>query len=210
MGRYLKIKNESKTGTIVIPVSFGLDFVQDGTMYTYLIGQLANYSLPYIEENNITVDDVAYQTNYLKQWVDIQAPYWNKLYETTKYEYNPIHNYDMNECECGMGETLAENTDNNQARNFQDNQGWRNGYNSTVDVPTNHDINNGNTNVDNYGKTDTKQKNKRAMHRAGNIGVKSSQALILEERNIILNLIEKYIDEFKKNLVLETEYNFYV
>lgn len=37
--------------------------------------------------------------NILGVWSSIRMPVWQHLYETTQYEYNPIHNYDRSEGE---------------------------------------------------------------------------------------------------------------
>lgn len=115
-------------------------------------------------------------------------PYYVELYKTTQFEYNPIENYNMTE---GSEEDVTSKgtTEGNTVEKISD-------------TPQNEI-----TNIDNYmssaskneGKSSTEgeSKNKRTAWRKGNIGVMSTQNLIQQERDIILNIDMLIIEELK-------------
>ena len=115
-------------------------------------------------------------------------PYYIELYKTTLFEYNPIENYNMTE---GSDETTTSSgtTDGSSVEKF-------------LDTPQSEV-----ENLDKYltsatknegtSKSDGKSENERNAWRKGNIGVMSTQNLIQQERDIILNIDMLIVDELK-------------
>lgn len=100
---------------------------------------------------------------------------WEKLYETTQFEYNPIDNYSMNEKWSENGENIADSNYN------------RAGFNSTTPQPESTTL--GNSITSNSG----------SRSRTGNIGVTTTQTMITQERNIAKFCMVDYIaTEFKQ------------
>ena len=148
---------------------------------------------------------------------------WNKIYKAyIDSNYNPIHNYDMNEEEVlsGTRDVNIDNTSTNESKNSvkmktttsNDNNQNYYGFNSDLPVPTNssnsqdENIVEGNlednkTNVNSQSNSKTKyaQNNDRTLVRKGNIGVKTTQSMIEEElelrRKNFFNMLMNNIDE---------------
>lgn len=119
-------------------------------------------------------------------------PYYVELYKTTLFEYNPIENYNMTEgsedntksAGSSEGTTLEKFSDTPQSEI------------SNLDKYLSSATQNEGTNKS-TGTSDTKH----TAWRKGNIGVMSTQNLIQQERDIILNIDKLIIDELK-NLFL--------
>ena len=151
--------------------------------------------------------------------------YWNHIYETTVYEYNPLENYNMVE-DTVHGHVLTRSgaishtgTDTlvktgkikdggkTTQRQFPVNNGGdAKDYAQTEDSRTTEydyatdtrtlNTSDGDSRVDTNSGTDT-------MTRSGNIGVTTSQQMIQSEREITLKILEDYVadlaDEFFTN-----------
>lgn len=144
-------------------------------------------------------------------WVSRYFEVWEKLYATTQFEYNPIHNYDRTE----EGEDKLDGK-NKQTRNLNDssrnhtawedstherkgafNNGLADSYqtdrNGTSDVTGN---------LDQTGTVDDKTDNimTHKLRAFGNIGVTTTQEMIAQERESVeFNLIDYIVDSFKRN-----------
>lgn len=114
------------------------------------------------------------------------ADKWNKLLKTIQLEYNPIHNYDMEENE--KVNTYLETTDNTDTSTY--------GFNSSSESPTGKSENS--VTVD--GDWDN---NKRNLTRKGNIGVTTSQQMIEAEIKLRqYNVLEQMFEDINSMLVL--------
>ena len=148
---------------------------------------------------------------------------WNKIYKAyIDSNYNPIHNYDMNEEEVlnGTRDVNIDNTSTNESKNSvkmktttsNDNNQNYYGFNSDLPVPTNSsnsqdenlvegNLEDNKTNVNSQSNSKTKyaQNNDRTLVRKGNIGVKTTQSMIEEElelrRKNFFNMLMNNIDE---------------
>lgn len=104
----------------------------------------------------------------VQELADLNRDYYNHLYATTQYEYNPIENYAMVEQEDeninsnGVGSQYAENE------------------NRKIPISENDDS----------------HSRGRRLTRRGNIGVTTSQQMIESERNIIIKITEMYLNIF--------------
>ena len=107
-------------------------------------------------------------------------PYYVELYKTTKYEYNPIENYNMEEG--------SDDVTNSKAQSLT----------KESDTPQNS-IDNLDKYLTRANKNEGESDNttKHTGYRHGNIGVTSTQQLITQEREIIVNIDMLIIDELE-------------
>lgn len=127
----------------------------------------------------------------LAVWSARRLPIWEKLLATTKYQYNPIENYDRNE----------EWTDNTEQRSLT------NGSTTTVDSTRGFNDKKsteaGRTVSETGGgvNTNTDVTHKSRVH--GNIGVTTSQQMIEEERRVAsFDIYELIINELIQRFCL--------
>lgn len=117
-----------------------------------------------------------------------RMPYYVELYWTTQFEYNPIENYAMTE------EFIDDATSE--------------GVSSGNTLETMHDTPQSSVdNLDKYLSSATKQKgdsknegksnSKHTGWRKGNIGVTTSQQMIQQERDLIINIDRMIIDDLQ-------------
>lgn len=150
-------------------------------------------------------------------WSTERLPIWEKLYATTQYEYNPIENYDRYEegtnsasgtssgsntaresgessgTSSGQNESISSNTAYDSNSFADSSKGTSSGTNSTTNEESHETTNSGNNEYENSGSFTT--------HVHGNIGVRSSQELIEQERRIAdfcitSYIVEEFIDKF--------------
>lgn len=115
-------------------------------------------------------------------------PFYVELYKTTKFEYNPIENYSMTE-ESEDNTDSKGNTEGNGLEKFSDTpQGEVKNLDTHLTNATQNEI---------KSNTTSNAKTKHNAWRKGNIGVTSSQQLIQQERDLIINIDMMIIDELK-------------
>lgn len=123
-------------------------------------------------------------------------PYYVEMWKTTQFDYNPIENYNMTE----GGE---ENTSNEETTTGTSKL---NSLEKVSDTPQSEVSNldkymSSATQVENTGQNEGKNKGttdtKHTAWRKGNIGVMSTQSLIQQERDVIINIDMMIIDELK-------------
>ena len=160
-------------------------------------------------------------------WSTKQLPVWEKLYATTKLEYNPIHNYDRTE------EWTEEETGNrNESRTQrQESNGESSGtvqnsgedtvksdvsaFNETTYTPKEMQTTTLGTENTSSGKAkqttditddadeNSSRNNTRTGRAYGNIGVTTTQQMIEAERNVVkFNIIDYIVEEFKQRFCL--------
>lgn len=115
-------------------------------------------------------------------------PYYCELYKTTLFNYNPIENYNMTE---GSEEDVSNKgtSKGNSLEEFSDTpQGKIENLDTHLSSATRNN---------NAGESESTGKTKHTAWRKGNIGVTSTQALIKQEREIILNIDMLIIDELR-------------
>jgi len=123
----------------------------------------------------------------ITNWSTIEQPIWQKLYDTTQLEYNPLWNVDATKTEDNSGDN--ENTGN--ADNTESKKGFNDGNWADHTKNAANNKNNG------------KWSEKRSIRRTGNIGVTSSQELVTREREVaIFNIYKTIADSFKKRFCL--------
>lgn len=148
-------------------------------------------------------------------WSNVMLSVWEKMYNTTTFEYNPIENYDRTD-ETIENENVKENIKRNDTlKNTTDNTGNSelinqnvayNDTNFTNNEKTMNNINNKivetGTNKYDTGRNLTNGKTtKNRSH--GNIGVTTSQQMIEQERQISeFNIVKYIVDDFKQKFCL--------
>lgn len=149
-------------------------------------------------------------------------PYYCELYVTTQYEYNPIYNADYtteytktnNNRTQGTGQTTGESTtSSNSETNTKSKSAHVDTPQDSVSVPNIEDLevattldlgssfgtdstsgtSNDKSSVSSSSSSDDTEIF--SQHLQGNYGVKSTQALIQEERDLILNIDMQIISE---------------
>lgn len=142
-------------------------------------------------ELEILFANPAYMERAITVWSRRNLAIWNRLWDTTKLEYNPISNYDRNE------EWEDSGNRKNQANSKGNSVGKTSGYNSGDLV----DSTGADSKVENSGNEQTSGKHKGRMW--GNIGVTTTQQMIEEERKVVKFDIYDYIAEcFKAEFCL--------
>ena len=117
--------------------------------------------------------------NSIRIWSSRNLLRWEKLYETTQFEYNPIWNKDGTIKETYNDKVTTNNTGTRQTT----------GYNDNTFVDADKDTLNG-TATTNGGRSRIEQ---------GNIGVTSTQELIERERKVWeFNIIDVIAADFRK------------
>lgn len=156
-------------------------------------------------------------------WSNKELPIWNKLLATTKYEYNPIHNYDRTET---WTDTRNLRGQSDETRNFAGTDDLSEIPNTTdtstskragFDSETLHEqdqqiIKREGTTDSNRNTTDTGTGNIKTSdtgtieHTArmmGNIGVTSTQDMIKQEREVDeFNIVDYITNSFKRRFCL--------
>ena len=140
--------------------------------------------------DEIGAETVARFKHNLKTMLNEIMPYYNHLYKTSIYEYNPILNYDLQE-------VITRDVSNEQEE-----EGTITDSNKNYDTPVNFNGNyknspshiNDNENTNNISRKGLVSE----MHKRntkGNIGVMTTQDLIMKERDIIINIDKLILEE---------------
>ena len=160
----------------------------------------------------------------IKTWSDSCQYTWDKLYQTTVVEYNPIWNVDADIEEIGTGNRGIDRNrsgsgSDNRIVNLQDNETVDltdiksvQGFNSASWAEAEKNTKTGTDNVahtgtDNIARTDTESENisetSGDTRRTGNIGVTTTQQMLEQERVIAeLNMVEYITNSFKKRFCI--------
>lgn len=201
--------------------------------------------LPGSMNKDVLIDNILYETatleayypdpNFMKfmigRWSFMNQSVWQKLYDTTVLEYNPIFNYDRTE-EWSENEQMLDkrtltgteretSTDNSsgEIRSSGTVQSELNvsGYNESSYVPREQTIETPDTLTSNTSETDRivsidkndtenmdrKRDNIRTGRAFGNIGVTTTQQMIQQERETVLfNMYKVITDSFIERFCL--------
>lgn len=185
-----------------------------------IIGNL----LAELAELEVIYPDFDIMKSMIGLWSQKELPVWQRLYDTTLLEYNPIENYDRMEnwtdgAESRSNSTTSSNGEQhsvgNIARATHDEQGTNVAGNNTTAGLTPRDkiIGDGTNNEQNsisMAHTDGASSNgvtvNDAVHTGrthGNIGVTTTQQMIEQERNVAkFNIFNYIIDSFKSRFCL--------
>lgn len=163
-------------------------------------------------ELEVLYSDPEFFQTAIKYWSMKELPTWQKIYDLSVLEYNPIENYDRyeDETENATGNRATENSGNSRGastdRNSTNNYVY--GFNSSSDVPhdrsQNETYNENSQNVSNTGSETATDNRQRNSHIHGNIGVTSSQQMIQSSLDLEpqLNVINYIVSAFKRRFCL--------
>jgi hypothetical protein len=166
-------------------------------------------------------------------WSTERLSIWQRLYETTQYEYNPIENYDRYEegsnsnsgtssgsntasesgessgtsstestgTSSGQNESISSNTAYDSNTFADSSKGTSSGTNETENSESRETSNSDSRTSSNSGSNEFENSGTFTTHIHGNIGVRSSQELIEQERRIATfcitsYIVEEFIDKF--------------
>lgn len=152
-------------------LKYNLNFISDSEMQKLLHSTFDYVAVPYLP--------VSITLNQIQTMVDLKRDYYNKLYQTTLFEYNPIENYNRKEI---------------RSENLNSTQGLTSSTRDSVHGFTDS------TATDSSGQSDTNTDSTMTVNSSisGNIGVMSTQEMIQKERDIIISVTELFVEEFKK------------
>ena len=166
-------------------------------------------------ELEIIYPDFDIMKTAITTWCNSEFKIWQKLYNTTDLDYNPIWNVDANvtindtnsqedtrtitDASERNNDITSNNTDTNSVKGFNETS-WAD-HEKTVSSGTgSEDETFSNTRNDGYNSERTGTRTER---RTGNIGVTATQDLIKKEREIAdFNLISYITESFKKRFCL--------
>lgn len=140
--------------------------------------------------DEIGAETVARFKHNLRTTLNEIMPYYTHLYETSIYEYNPILNYDVQEVIMRdvSNEQEEEGTITDSNKNYDTPINFNGNYkNSPSNINDNENINN----ISRKGLVSEVHK----RNTTGNIGVMTTQDLIMKERNIIINIDKLILEE---------------
>ena len=140
--------------------------------------------------DEIGAETVARFKHNLRTMLNEIMPYYTHLYKTSIYEYNPILNYDVQEVIVRdvSNEQEEEGTITDSNKNYDTPINFNGNYkNSPSNINDNENINN----ISRKGIVSEVHK----RNTTGNIGVMTTQDLIMKERDIIINIDKLILEE---------------
>ena len=140
--------------------------------------------------DEIGAETVARFKHNLRTTLNEIMPYYTHLYETTIYEYNPILNYDVQEVITRdvSNEQEEEGTITDSNKNYDTPINFNGNYKNS---PSNINDNENTNNISRKGLVSEVHK----RNTTGNIGVMTTQDLIMKERDIIINIDQLILEE---------------
>lgn len=122
---------------------------------------------------------------FVAKFLDSKASVLDKLYATTQLIYDPIENYNMSESGSDSGASLASASGENKATS----------YNSTTPNLTDS----------NSSQSSAQSQSSHSLTRSGNIGVTTSQQMIMQEREVaaydfLHYVAEMIVEQFTQSL----------
>ena len=138
--------------------------------------------------------------------IELYGNNWSKEYNTLNLVYNPIENYRRIETEHSEGE-FDENNDQTETPTNRKTTSSHSGYENNNLTKTAEVEVSGTVNV----KTDRDgtNSNDRTLDARGNIGITTTQSLIQQERDLIVDCTEFYVRKFAEAFNLSMEVNCY-
>lgn len=130
----------------------------------------------------------------VKVWSEKEVGRWEHLYRTTQYEYDPIENYNRYEDYTDTNESVGKSTisgKNNSETKV-----------AAFDSPEYKESELNTTGNENRNDSSASGTLKHTAHLHGNIGVTTTQEMIVQERKAILNLYNVIIEDFKNRFCI--------
>ena len=140
--------------------------------------------------DEIGAETVARFKHNLRTTLNEIMPYYTHLYETTIYDYNPTLNYDLQEVIIRdvSNEQEEEGTITDSNKNYDTPINFNGNYKNS---PSNINDNENTNNISRKGLVSEVHK----RNTKGNIGVMTTQDLIMKERDIIINIDKLILEE---------------
>lgn len=140
--------------------------------------------------DEIGAETVARFKHNLRTTLNEIMPYYTHLYKTSIYEYNPILNYDLQEVIIRdvSNEQEEEGTITDSNKNYDTPINFNGNYKNS---PSNINDNENTNNISRKGLVSEVHK----RNTKGNIGVMTTQDLIMKERDIIINIDKLILEE---------------
>ena len=148
-------------------------------------------------ELEVLYSSASFMKSAIEVWSQKMLEVWTKQYATTKYEYNPIDNYDRYEewTDKGSGSRGEKTTSSSDTSGSTVRSG--SAYNERDFVERDMDRNTGEQSADFSGDISTENSSTHSGHIHGNIGVTTTQSMIKQEREIVnFNMYNIIINDF--------------
>lgn len=137
-------------------------------------------------------------------WSDVYFQNWCDLYSTMLYKYNPIWNKDGSYTDERVLSRSDTGTANSSGSSSVDGDLRHNvtGYDTNAYSPNTQEVTDNSSSYSSQGATeDSRAETEKTVHtEQGNIGVTTTQQMIIEQRNVVeFNLYDYITQEFKRN-----------
>lgn len=150
-----------------------------------------------VETANLEIlyPDPVFMKQMIAAWSSKQVDVWTKMYNTTKFEYDPIVNYDRTEESTDTYDRTGSGTGHSD--------GYEASFDTPVDVETDEDGMTKTNKADSTSSSTEKTENKHKLRAFGNIGTTMTQTMIQEERKVSeFNIIDYMIKDFRQRFCL--------
>lgn len=166
------------------------------TLIANIILTCAELSLVYPDPDTIR--------DAVRLWTNVNFQKWAELYSTMLYKYNPIWNKDgsytderqLSRADTGTANSSGTSNVNGDLRHNVT------GYDTNAYSPNTQETTQNSSGYTSQGATaDNRAETEKTVHtEQGNIGVTTTQQMIIEQRNIVeFNLYDYITQDFKKN-----------
>ena len=177
-------------------------------LYQYNNNIFADMAIPSALDRNTLIENILMECAELeilytdadffkfavKSWSEKELNRWNALYKTTQYNYDPTENYNRHETYTDTNRSEGVTAYTGKNSNEQKVSAYDSPEYKPSELTNVSDKNNSNSRA--TGKTEHRS------HIHGNIGVTTTQEMIKQEREIILNLYNVIIDDFKNRFCI--------
>ena len=173
-------------------------------------------------ELELLYPDFNYMKNRISVWSRRFHANWESLYKTTMLEYNPIENYDRQENwnDTDTGSETSQRNGKNEGKSTTSNESTRNdkvtdqntAFNSGLQDYQKQLVDSNGTNNENHtesssgsesGSVNRENTHTRSGRAHGNIGVTTTQAMIKEERDVVMfNMYDVIAESFVETFCL--------
>lgn len=136
-------------------------------------------------------------------WCKAMISVWEKMYNTTVLEYNPIENYNRTETITESEKRNDTLTSTSEANGNSEHINQNVAFNNTDFANNEKNMVNNDTTV-NENANNTYNTDKNTTHSAkGNIGITSNQQMIKQERQVSeFSIVQFIVDDFKQRFCL--------
>lgn len=166
--------------SILLPIKFNLTWFGDK--------EIKQLMLDYYLTQDMAFPDEALMTKKIQNKADLIGDFWNKIYELTKIQYDPIENYDRYEDIEDIGSSSAKSSTTSDTNAFE----------YPMQAAEKKQI--ANSNGTGTGSSNATNTNRRKAHLHGNIGVTTSQQMLeseIELQKELSLLKQHYIEQFE-------------